>query len=229
MDPPAADSFSSLALVDRWEGDGSDVRPRRERFRTPRLRDGFGPAARRREVEPIGIGGKDEIGTLARAFDDIQQTAVRTAVDLSALLRRGIGDLFVNLARRRFRLGGSPRRRAGAAVAGADAGSCRRGRRRPACRCRPPRACGGAAARRGAVPQGRPPRAWTPRPPAAVVVGSAPCAPARRAPGGGPGRCAAGSEATADAPDAQLSVQRPGLERPGTERHACTAVWTWSP
>jgi hypothetical protein len=151
MDTPEADCFSSLALVDRWEGDGPDVRPRRERPRTPRLRDGFGPAARRREVEPIGIGGKDEIGTLARAFDDIQQTAVRTAVDLSALLRRGIGDLFVNLARRRFRLGGSPRRRAGAAVAGVDAAAASRSRGR----FRPLRTCAPSPRRRPGVVRSR--------------------------------------------------------------------------
>ena len=50
-------------------------------------------------VEPIGIHSKDEIGQVAEAVDDIQQVAVRVATE-QAGLRRSIGDMFTNLARR---------------------------------------------------------------------------------------------------------------------------------
>jgi len=51
------------------------------------------------EAEPIGIGSRDEIGQVARAFDSIHEVAVRVATE-QALLRRNIGDMFLNLARR---------------------------------------------------------------------------------------------------------------------------------
>ena len=50
-------------------------------------------------VEPIGINSKDEIGQVAQAVDDIQQVAVQLATE-QAGLRRSIGDMFTNLARR---------------------------------------------------------------------------------------------------------------------------------
>jgi hypothetical protein len=50
-------------------------------------------------VEPLGITSKDEIGQVARAVDDIQEVAVRLATEQAAL-RRSIGDMFTNLARR---------------------------------------------------------------------------------------------------------------------------------
>src|SRR5215218_3515826 len=51
------------------------------------------------QVEPLGIRSKDEIGQVAQAVDDIQQVAVRLATE-QAGLRRSIGDMFTNLARR---------------------------------------------------------------------------------------------------------------------------------
>jgi CHASE3 domain sensor protein len=51
------------------------------------------------QVEPIGIDSRDEIGQVAQAVDDIQEVAVRLASEQSAL-RRSIGDMFTNLARR---------------------------------------------------------------------------------------------------------------------------------
>jgi hypothetical protein len=51
------------------------------------------------QVEPLGIRSKDEIGQVAQAVDDIQQVAVRLATEQAAL-RRSIGDMFTNLARR---------------------------------------------------------------------------------------------------------------------------------
>jgi Nitrate and nitrite sensing/HAMP domain/Histidine kinase-, DNA gyrase B-, and HSP90-like ATPase len=50
-------------------------------------------------VEPIGINSRDEIGQVAQAVDAIQEVAVRLATEQSAL-RRSIGDMFTNLARR---------------------------------------------------------------------------------------------------------------------------------
>src|SRR5215208_839969 len=51
------------------------------------------------QVEPIGINSKDEIGQVAQAVDDIQLVAVRLATEQAAL-RRSIGDMFLNMARR---------------------------------------------------------------------------------------------------------------------------------
>jgi signal transduction histidine kinase len=51
------------------------------------------------QVEPLGIHSKDEIGQVAHAVDDIQEVAVRLAAE-QAGLRRSIGDMFTNLARR---------------------------------------------------------------------------------------------------------------------------------
>jgi signal transduction histidine kinase len=50
-------------------------------------------------VEPIGIDSRDEIGQVAQAVDDIQEVAVRLATEQAAL-RRSIGDMFTNMARR---------------------------------------------------------------------------------------------------------------------------------
>lgn len=52
------------------------------------------------QVESIDIHSKDEIGQLADAFNTIQQVTVDVAEEQAALLRKGIGDIFINLARR---------------------------------------------------------------------------------------------------------------------------------
>ena len=48
----------------------------------------------------IPVESKDEIGQLARALNSIQGTTRVVADEQAALLRKGIGDIFVNLARR---------------------------------------------------------------------------------------------------------------------------------
>nr|BFE87331.1 hypothetical protein GCM10020093_099320 [Planobispora longispora] len=58
-------------------------------------RDGEAPA----EVPPIGIMSRDEIGEVARAFDEVHREAVRLAGD-EAKLRKTINAMFVNLSRR---------------------------------------------------------------------------------------------------------------------------------
>ena len=52
------------------------------------------------DITPIKVTSKDELGELATAFNTIQRVAVSVAEEQSALLRKGIGDLYVNLARR---------------------------------------------------------------------------------------------------------------------------------
>ncbi len=56
--------------------------------------------ARSVAVEPIEVRSRDEIGQLAEAFNAIQNVTVEVAEEQAALLRKGIGDIFVNLARR---------------------------------------------------------------------------------------------------------------------------------
>ena len=52
------------------------------------------------QLAPIAVESNDEIGDLATAFGNIQRAAVAVAREQAALLRKGIGDLYVNLARR---------------------------------------------------------------------------------------------------------------------------------
>jgi signal transduction histidine kinase len=51
-------------------------------------------------LEPINMDREDEIGHLADAFDAIQRVTVEVAEEQQSLLKKGIGDIFVNLARR---------------------------------------------------------------------------------------------------------------------------------
>src|SRR5262249_37484542 len=51
-------------------------------------------------IQRLTVASNDEIGELARAFNTIQETTVRVAEEQASLLRKGIGDLYVNLARR---------------------------------------------------------------------------------------------------------------------------------
>ncbi|MEU8659983.1 nitrate- and nitrite sensing domain-containing protein [Actinoplanes philippinensis] len=50
------------------------------------------------ETPPLAYG-QDEIGQLGRAFSDVQRTAVQSAVE-EANVRRGINEVFLNIARR---------------------------------------------------------------------------------------------------------------------------------
>ncbi|MFI5489942.1 nitrate- and nitrite sensing domain-containing protein [Micromonospora echinaurantiaca] len=51
-----------------------------------------------REAPPLEYGA-DEIGQVGRAFNEVQRTAVRAAVD-EVTLRRGLNEVFLNIARR---------------------------------------------------------------------------------------------------------------------------------
>jgi hypothetical protein len=73
--------------------------------RLPRLVEqlkapGGGDEAVHMELEPIDISSTDEIGQLADAFNKMQVVTAEVAEEQSVLLRKGIGDIFVNLARR---------------------------------------------------------------------------------------------------------------------------------
>ncbi|MEW1843894.1 nitrate- and nitrite sensing domain-containing protein [Nonomuraea angiospora] len=51
------------------------------------------------DVQPIGVASQDEIGEVARAFDEIHREAVRLAGE-EARLRSNVNAMFVNLSRR---------------------------------------------------------------------------------------------------------------------------------
>ncbi|MEV0597433.1 sensor histidine kinase [Nonomuraea cavernae] len=53
-----------------------------------------------KEAKPLKVSGSAEITDVARAFGSVQRTAVRAAVGQAAL-RRGVGQVFLNLARRK--------------------------------------------------------------------------------------------------------------------------------
>lgn len=54
----------------------------------------------KKELKPLKVSGSAEITDVARAFGSVQRTAVQAAVG-QAELRRGVGQVFVNLARRK--------------------------------------------------------------------------------------------------------------------------------
>jgi len=73
-----------------------DVADRRLPEAMARIRDGelSGTA-----VEPVPVGTSEEIGQVARAFDEVHSQAVRLASE-QAQLRSNVNDIFVNLSRR---------------------------------------------------------------------------------------------------------------------------------
>lgn len=52
------------------------------------------------QLAHVEVSSEDEIGELAQAFEDVQSVTMDVAQEQSRLLRKGMGDLFVNLARR---------------------------------------------------------------------------------------------------------------------------------
>ncbi len=52
------------------------------------------------DLTPIRMKGRDEVADLAGAISDIQRVTLDVAQEQTALLHRGISDMFVNLARR---------------------------------------------------------------------------------------------------------------------------------
>ncbi|MFC3823205.1 nitrate- and nitrite sensing domain-containing protein [Planomonospora venezuelensis] len=64
--------------------------------RLVRTSDGSGVTP---EIIPIDVTSRDEVGEVARAFDEVHREAVRLAAD-EAVLRNNINAMFVNLSRR---------------------------------------------------------------------------------------------------------------------------------
>jgi signal transduction histidine kinase len=73
-----------------------DVADRRLPEAMARIRDGELPDT---AVEPVPVGTREEIGQVARAFDEVHSQAVRLAGE-QAQLRANVNDIFVNLSRR---------------------------------------------------------------------------------------------------------------------------------
>ncbi|MBV8992568.1 MAG: nitrate- and nitrite sensing domain-containing protein, partial [Pseudonocardiales bacterium] len=73
-----------------------DVADRRLPEAMARIRDGEAPEAM---IEPVPVGTREEIGQVARAFDEVHSQAVRLASE-QAELRANVNDIFVNLSRR---------------------------------------------------------------------------------------------------------------------------------
>ncbi|GAA2399011.1 nitrate- and nitrite sensing domain-containing protein [Nonomuraea africana] len=89
----------SLVLpLRRLRGDALDVAGRTLPGIVQRLRE-EGHTAENVEVPPIGVSSKDEIGEVARAFDEVHREAVRLAGEESKL-RANVNAMFVNLSRR---------------------------------------------------------------------------------------------------------------------------------
>jgi signal transduction histidine kinase len=89
---------SMILPLRRLRADALDVAGRRlpEMVRRLSESDGEGESI---QLEPIGIDSTDEIGEVARAFDQVGSEAARLAGD-EALLRANLNAMFVNLSRR---------------------------------------------------------------------------------------------------------------------------------
>ncbi|MEV4067042.1 sensor histidine kinase [Nonomuraea dietziae] len=89
----------SLVLpLRRLRGDALEVAGRTLPGIVQKLRE-EGHTAESVEVPPIGVSSRDEIGEVARAFDEVHREAVRLAGEESKL-RANVNAMFVNLSRR---------------------------------------------------------------------------------------------------------------------------------
>jgi signal transduction histidine kinase len=70
--------------------------------RLPQLIESMNKGGDVTAIEPVvvEVASEDEIGELAKAFNDVEAVTTQVALEQSRLLRKGMGDLFVNLARR---------------------------------------------------------------------------------------------------------------------------------
>jgi signal transduction histidine kinase len=89
---------SMIRPLRRLRLDALDVAGRRLPDMVRRL-SGDQEVGQKMSIEPIGIDSTDEIGEVARAFDQVHREAVRLAGD-EALLRTNLNAMFVNLSRR---------------------------------------------------------------------------------------------------------------------------------
>jgi signal transduction histidine kinase len=90
---------SMILPLRRLRADALDVASRRLPEMVRRLGESDDESGSAVQVEPIGIDSTDEIGEVARAFDQIHGEAVRLAGE-EAMLRANLNAMFVNLSRR---------------------------------------------------------------------------------------------------------------------------------
>jgi signal transduction histidine kinase len=90
---------SMIRPLRRLREDALDVASRRLPDVVRRLSESKGEDSENITIEPIGINSTDEIGEVARAFDQVHREAVRLAGD-EAMLRANLNAMFVNLSRR---------------------------------------------------------------------------------------------------------------------------------
>ena len=89
---------SLILPLRKLRSDALEVASRRLPEMVARLSQSEG-AGENAEIEPIGIASADEIGEVARAFDQVHREAVRLAAH-EARLRGNLSAMFVNLSRR---------------------------------------------------------------------------------------------------------------------------------
>jgi signal transduction histidine kinase len=89
---------SLIVPLRRLRADALDVAGRRLPDMVRELSASPG-AASDLQIEPIGIDSTDEVGEVARAFDQVHSEAIRLAGE-EALLRANLNAMFVNLSRR---------------------------------------------------------------------------------------------------------------------------------
>jgi HAMP domain-containing protein len=90
---------SLIRPMRRLEAAAEETAERRLPSVVQRLQDGEQVDLAAESAPPIEVRSKDEIGHLAEAFNAVHQVAVRVA-GREAALRRSVGDMFLNLARR---------------------------------------------------------------------------------------------------------------------------------
>jgi HAMP domain-containing protein len=90
---------SLILPMRRLERAAEDTATKRLPSVVRRLQDGEQVDLEVESAPPIGVRSKDEIGHLAGAFNSVHQVAVQVA-GREAALRRSVGDMFLNLARR---------------------------------------------------------------------------------------------------------------------------------
>ena len=89
---------SLLAPVRRLHAAALEVARNRLPGTIERIREG--EDVRWETLEPIPVHSEEEIGQLARAFDDMHQQAVRLAIGEQAELRLQVSEMFMTLSRR---------------------------------------------------------------------------------------------------------------------------------
>jgi signal transduction histidine kinase len=90
---------SLILPLRKLRSDALEVASRRLPEMVARLSESEGEGEGGAEIEPIGVAAEDEIGEVARAFDQVHREAVRLAAH-EARLRGNLSAMFVNLSRR---------------------------------------------------------------------------------------------------------------------------------